>query len=932
MAKEKIDHLIINSAFEEPKYHWEYDPASGLFEMKDGRRRAGYIIATPGAHTFNDPGLFIPIDLVEKIRPRVKQWRHAGYPGASGTTQRLLQHWYDPDQRMESRRLFFCQLEAIETLIWLSESTEADRVGIDIPSDGGLFQRICTKMATGTGKTVVMAMLIAWQGLNKVTYPNNPKYSKAFLIITPGLTIKERLQVLKPSQPGNYYNEFNLVPTGLSEKMNQIKVVVHNWHVLQWESEADLKKKRSVDKRGPKSNEAYAREVLGELANTQNLVVINDEAHHAWRIPADAKVNKEEKEEATIWIGGLDRIHAARGIQTCYDFSATPFVSTGKKGTEEALYTWVVSDFGLNDAIESGLVKTPQVVIRDDGRLSKEYKSRLYHLYNDEEVKDDLGRKAEAHEPLPDLLATGYALLGKDWEETANRWSDAGMKTPPVMITVANRTETAARIKYAFDHKKIIIEKLCDPSRTLHIDSKVLEKAESEIDQLSLSNTTEDDETEEIDTSTLSKKDQVLYMREMVNTVGKKGKLGEQIQNVISVGMLSEGWDTRTVTHIMGVRAFTSQLLCEQVVGRGLRRTEYEPNSETGFFEPEYVNIFGVPFTFLPHEDPGDALPRVSDPKIAIEPDPTKKEFEITWPNILRIEHVFKPHLSIDLGRIQPLTIDAYNTPTIAELAPIIQGKPDVSRITDIAMEELGRKYRMQKIVFETARDIFDQMAPTWRGNKEVLLAQLIRVVDQFIQAGKIRILPPLFYQDDLRRRIVITLNMGKLVQYIWDAVKYDSTEELELVFNQDNPIRSTATAPVWYTSKPSEVARKSHINRCVFDSTWEASEAFELDRNEHVAAWVKNDHLGFEILYTYQGVVRKYYPDFIIRLKNGNYLVLETKGKETHQDLAKRAALVEWVKAVNAHGGFGLWDSAVSKNPADLKELINCVVENLTI
>jgi type III restriction enzyme len=923
MGSEKIDHLIINSAFEEPKYHWEYDLSSGLFEKAEGRRKAGYVIATPGSQSFNDPGIFIPIELVEKIRPRVKKWRNNNYPGTSGTTQRLLKHWNDPEQRLEGRRLFFCQLEAIETLIWLKEAPEADKVGIQIPSDGGAFERICTKMATGTGKTVVMAMLITWIGLNKVVDNQNVKYSKNFLIIAPGLTIKERLQILEPSNVGNYYDQFNLVPAGLREKLNQVKILVHNWHSLNWESEERLAKKHCVDKRGPKSDEAYTREVLGKLAKAQNLIVINDEAHHAWRISPEINANKEEKEEATIWIGGLDRIQKTRTIMHCYDFSATPFVSTGKKGSEEALYKWVASDFGLNDSIESGLVKTPQVVIRDDGRLSKDYKSRFYHLYNDDDVKDDLSRRAEEHEPLPDLVSTAYALLGKDWEETEKMWGRSGLKTPPVMITVANRTETAARIKFAFDHKKIMAEKLCDPTRTLHIDSKVLEKAEKEIENLNSFSSSDNEDEEAIDISSMSKKEQETYLRKRVSTVGKLGQPGEQLQNIISVGMLSEGWDARTVTHIMGLRAFTSQLLCEQVVGRGLRRTEYEPNEETGFFEPEYVNIFGVPFTFLPHEDPGDALPKITNPKFPVEPDPSKQMYEITWPNILRIEHVFRPHLMIDMERVKPLVIDAYNTPTIAELAPVIQGKPDITRITDIDMEELGRKYRTQKIIFETARDIYDQMAPNWRGNKEILLAQLIKIVEKFIQAGKIQVLPPLFYQDDLRRRIVITLNMGKLVQYIWDAVRYDSTEKLEPVFDRDYPIRSTGTAPVWYTSKPSEITKKSHINRCVFDSTWEASEMFELERNENVDAWAKNDHLGFEILYTYQGIVRKYYPDFIIKLSNGQYLILETKGKEKYQDAAKRVALEEWVKAINEHGGFGVWDCAMSKNPADMRELI---------
>src|SRR3990172_394127 len=665
MAQAGITHLIINSPYEEPRSYWKHDPAMGRFEQAEGRRPAGYVVATPGAKSLQDPGIFVPIPLVESIRPRVKSWCEAGYPGASGTTKRLLEHWYNVEERAEDRRLFFCQLEAMETLIWMSEAPSADRVGVDMPSDGGLFKRLCAKMATGSGKTVVMAMLIAWQVLNKVTDPQNARYSKNVFVVAPGLTVKRRLQVLIPSDPGNFYDAFNIVPSSLKDRLNQSPVLVENWHTLQWETEKDLARKRSVDKRGVMSDEAYARHVLGPMANAQNLVVINDEAHHAWRVSPDVKLagaSKDEVEEATIWVGGLDRLHKARGILTCYDFSATPFVSTGKRGSEEALFGWIVSDFGLNDAIESGLVKTPRVVIRDDGKLSADYKSRFYHIYRDPDVTDDLNRKAEDHDLLPDLVVNGYALLGKDWLETARGWEKEGFPTPPVMITVANRTETAARIKYAFDHNKIRVEELSDVKRTLHIDSKVLAMAEAETDATEEESTpvarSEDGEDEEAEpTRKLTKRQQAALLRETVDTVGKVGKAGEQIQSVISVGMLSEGWDARTVTHIMGLRAFTSQLLCEQVVGRGLRRTSYEVDPESGLFAPEYVNVFGVPFTFMPHEDPGEIVPKVAKPKFGIEPDPEKQQYEITWPNIIPVEHVYKPALSLDLAHVKPLVL-----------------------------------------------------------------------------------------------------------------------------------------------------------------------------------------------------------------------------------------------------------------------------------
>lgn len=904
----KIEKLIINSPYEEPKFFWGYKRETREFILNEGRRPAGYVIASESSKAFDDPGVFIEIPLVNEVRIRIKNWRDQNYPGVSGITKRLLEHWNDSSIR-ENRRLFFCQLEAIETLIWITEAPENEKVGINIPSDGGSFQRLCSKMATGSGKTIDMAMLIAWQVLNKVTYPQDPRFSKNIFIVAPGLTVKSRLQVLLPSGDENYYDLFNLIPPGLMDKLRQGKIIIKNWHALQWDTDEKLKKKKSVDKRGAKSDEAYVREVLEELANSKNIVVINDEAHHAWRIPAESKIKgvaKEDIEEATKWIGGLDRIHKARGILNCYDFSATPFAPSGKKASEEALFGWIVSDFGLNDAIESGLVKTPRVVIRDDGIPdASTYKSKLYHIY--EHVRDDLNRKAEEHEPLPDLITNAYYLLGKDWLATYNEWRNGNYHVPPVMISVANRTETAARIKYSFDRSKIRIDELCDPEKTLHIDSKVLDLAESKEDVEELDLGSEDEE--EVQTPKLTKQQLAELLRQKVDSVGQIGKPGEQIRSVISVGMLSEGWDAKTVTHIMGLRAFTSQLLCEQVVGRGLRRTTYEVDPETGLFEAEYVNIFGVPFTFLPHESDDGTPPPPPKPKTQIEPVKEKQIYEISWPNVIRIDHVYNPRLIVDIAKMPTLTINAFETITLAELAPVVEGKPDLSKISPIDLEDLAQKYRMQKIIFETARDAYDNIQNDWKGNRESLIGQLIKIVEDIMYSDVIQINPPLFYTDELKRRILITLNMSKIVNHIIRYIRSENTLSVTPVFDSEKPIRSTGDMRTWYTSKPCEKTKKSHINFCVFDSTWESAEAFQLDNvNSLVEAWVKNDHLGFEIPYMYQGVVHKYRPDYLVRMNNNEHLIIEVKGQMTDQDKTKLAYVEEWSKAVNEYGGFGTW------------------------
>ena len=365
------------------------------------------------------------------------------------------------------------------------------------------------------------------------------------LVVAPGLTVRSRLAVLEPAHAENHYEAFRVVPATLLDQLRQGRVMVRNWHALNWETADQIVRKRSVDKRGAKSDEAYVRDVLGEMAAARNLLVINDEAHHAWRVQAESKVRgvaKADVDEATKWVGGLDRIHQARGILTCYDFSATPFAPSGKRSSDEALFDWIVSDFGLNDAIESGLVKTPRVVVRDDALPdAKTFKSRLYHIYNDPEVKDDLNRRAGPEEPLPSLVADGYHLLGYDWKETAKSWEDAGFKTPPVMITVANRTETAARVKHAFDRKRILIDELCDEERTLHIDSGVLKRAEESEEPIAVVRKDDDDDSDDgVPSPKLTADQRAEQLRRIVDTVGQPGQPGEQIQNVISVGMPSE--------------------------------------------------------------------------------------------------------------------------------------------------------------------------------------------------------------------------------------------------------------------------------------------------------------------------------------------------------------------------------------------------------
>jgi len=910
----QIDQLIICSPYREPDKYWSRDESTQEFDQKEGRRPAGFTIAGTGKGP-NQIGNFVELPLVNIIRKRVNDWQENGRPGITGVSQELLRHWHDKEK--PGYPFFFCQLEAIETIIFLNEAPANYTSGLEIPGDGGEFIRWCSKMATGSGKTIVMAMLVAYNVLNKVAYRQDTRFSKNILIVAPGLTVKTRLAVLDPTAENNYYSEFHIVPSTLMEKLREGRVKIINWHMLAWDTQQKLdvkierKQIRSVDKRKQieLSDTAYTKQVLGEMANAPDILVMNDEAHHAWRSAAESKVKGVTKDEIdnTVWVGGLDKLGRKVKILRCHDLSATPFAPTGKKSTEVGLFDWIISDFGLNDAIESGLVKTPRVVLRDDGKLTSDYKSRLYHIYMDQEVRDDINQKQVPKETsLPQLVMNAYDLLATDWLRTKQDWIKEGINNiPPVMITIANTTVTADRIKYYFDSKSCIVKEICETDKTLQIDSKILAAIENEDETL-----------------TGSKAELAAALREKVDTVGKVDKPGQHIQNVISVGMLSEGWDAKNVTQIMGMRAFSSQLLCEQVVGRGLRRVSYEFD-ENGMLGPEYVNIFGVPFSFIPHEG-GVAVPRSSKPKVLIEPAKAKKDFKITFPNILRVDTVYQSRLSINYSAVKPIEIDPSDTITKADLGGVIDSDVTPSALTDIDLKQFTEKYRMQSVIFRVATSIYGVEKQNWKGNQYDFMAQLLKLTEEFIQSDKVRIKTDLFNQDLTRRNILITLNISRIIQHFWLAIKDQNAALLEPVFDKEKPIRSTSDMPTWYSSKPNIWHEKSHINYTVFDSTWEGNNANILNNHASVRAFVKNDHLGFSIKYHFKGVVRNYYPDYIIQLKNGDYLILEVKGQDSDETRAKRDFLNLWVKAVNQTNKFGTWHWAVVFNSYEIHDILN--------
>ncbi len=870
--------LVINSPYDCPVQYWDQDRDGKVTSTVNGRRPAAY----EQYDTRNNTKRVELLETVNRIRQRLDEWRACGWPGVTSVSRQLLEHWHargdwEPEARSwiggpRTYPFYFCQLEAIEALIWWLEAPGDFKQGIHLPGDGGPWERICNKMATGSGKTTVMALIITWQTLNAIQYPKDKRYSKAIFVVAPGLTVKSRLQVLYPGNEQNVYDEFELCPNeSLRQKLNQVELLIENWHTLM-----PLKQQaRSIVKKGQESDEAFTRRVLGKLAGYKDIVVLNDEAHHAYRQRAELKVSKKEAEElgidldeATRWIEGLDRIHKTRRIRRCYDLTATPFAPTGKSNTEKGLFEWIITDFGLNDAIEAGLVKTPRIVVRDDALSNaKTYASKLYHLYREEEVKEDLNRRAGVDEPLPDLVQKAYAILAYDWQETAKAWQAEGHTIPPVLLTVCNRTETASRIEHYFNQGDCPISGTQAPEYTLRVDSRVLEKAErgesvtknkdyatrltAVIDAAGLAEDKKQD---------LFKEKQEQQLRALVDTVGKRNQPGQNLQNVISVAMLSEGWDAANVTHIMGLRAFTSQLLCEQVIGRGLRRVAHDMD-EHGRFLPEYVNVFGVPLSVFQEVGGEGEPPPPPRASVRVEVEPGRNNFEISWPNVDRVQTVLKPELVMDWDGVERLTLDPAQTPLNAEIAPSLTGAPNLDQVTAIDLEKALEDFRLQNLIFRASRKLFVANAGGFEGDKQYLAIQLIRIVEQFLESDKLDI-PSLWHQDPIRRRLLFALNMDLVVTHVNRFVTQQNVERLEVLFDEHIPKGSTNLMRPWLTTKPCSSTKRSQISHVVYDSTWEKMVADICEKESSISAWAKNDHLNFKVRYLWSGSSRNFVPD----------------------------------------------------------------------
>jgi type III restriction enzyme len=910
-----VDNPILNPPFEEPTHYWAYEEGQPV--LKEGRRPAGYYLKarTRGIQMAMLEEEFVPLELVNTVRERVKAWRERGYPGVTPITRQLLQHWNNPDRE---RKLFFCQREAAETLIWLIEASPDERQGIIVPKDNGLTRYAC-KMATGSGKTVVMGMVIAWQVLNKLANPKDRRFSDAVLLVCPNLTIRERLQVLLPWKPGNYYEKFDLMTRGMIERLQQGRFQITNWHLFQ---PRDDRRSKSVVQRGPESDTAFCRRVLKELGNKQNILVINDEAHHAYRpAPLSEELREQlseeeidEREEATLWVSGLDRIHAARGINFCADFSATPFYIKGSGYPEGEPFPWIVSDFGLVDAIESGIVKIPRVPVDDNtGALIPKY-FRLWEHINQQLPASERQTARRRAKPESVLREAEGALvtLASEWKKTFEEFQRAGSLVPPVMIVVCDNTELS---KLVHEHiaRGNVLPELANGSKgemTLRIDTKLLAEAETALEGETKAEAAE-------------------RLRKVVDTIGKLEWEGEgeppgkNIRCVVSVGMLNEGWDAQNVTQILGLRAFTSQLLCEQVVGRGLRRLNYDD-----FSAPEYVDVYGVPFEVIPVKKKPLSRTEVQRVSTLVRSLPERKHLEITFPRVEGYIVDVRSRIRLNLNGVPFLQIGG-DEPSEVTVKPQVGyriGRPDrLGPGLEVVHDRnpFHREKRLQATVYEIAAELtrrLKEKREEWN-LRHVLFPQVLDAVWCYLEERIV------VERDVPLEEIALLKYKQRIIERLTEVIEPD-TEAGEPpilpIIERFRPIGSTSEV-LFRTVRPCVGTTKSHISHVVLDAPkWEHSVAYQLERMPEVIAYARNDHLDFTIPYEWQGLRHEYRPDYLIRWLTENReeikIILEVKGFENEQDRQKEMAAYKWVRAVNYHGEFGRWVFVICRNPNSLR------------
>ena len=997
---EFFEQPILNSPYECPRRHWELDETGQpTQQIVESRRPAAFITPIPqpkkregssarqAALVFDEAAQKLETAgqqydltaIINGIRQQVDRWRDLPNPSqwqVTPETARLLQHWRH--HRFSGIRPFFCQVEAVETAVWLTEvAPRTGRVGRDfldhLASANPDLPRLALKLATGTGKTTVMAMLIAWQTINAVRRPQSRRFTRGFLVVTPGITIKDRLRVLQPNDPDSYYQSRELVPSDMLPDLEKAKIVITNYHAFKRRERMELSKggRSLLQGRGEtlstlETEGQMLQRVMPELMGVKNVLILNDEAHHCYRekpgegeegaLKGDDKKEAEKNTEAArLWISGLETVRRKLGINRVMDLSATPFFLRGSGYAEGTLFPWTMCDFSLMDAIECGIVKLPRVPVADNipGGDMPKFRNLWEHIRTNMPKK---GRGQVEHlDPLslPVELQTALEALYGHYQKTFELMAEAGIGVPPCFIVVCNNTSTS---KLVYDYiagfyrendagsttlvnGRLELFRNFDEQgnqyprpRTLLIDSEQLESGDA------LDRKFRDMAVDEIErfrreiierTGSRHQADNISdqdLLREVMNTVGKPGRLGDSIRCVVSVSMLTEGWDANTVSHVLGVRAFGTQLLCEQVVGRALRRQSYDLNKD-GLFDVEYADVLGIPFDFT-------AKPVVAPPKPPRETvqvravRPARDALEIRFPRVAgyRVE-LPEERLSAE-----------FNADSVLELTPDLVG-PSITRNEGIIGEGVDlnlvhtNDLRRSTLLFHlTRRLLYAKYRDPSEEPKLYLFGQLKRIARQWLDdclVCKGSTYPAqLMYQelaDTACERIFAAITREGI-----------GRRPVKAVFDPYNPMGSTAHVNFnttktrrWQTD-----ARRCHINYIVLDSDWEAEFCRVAESHPRVKAYVKNHNLGLEVPYRSGSETRTYLPDFIVLIDDGNgddllHLIVEIKGYRGEDAKDKKATMdTYWVPGVNHHGDCGRWAFAEFADVYEVEAAFDRLVE----
>ena len=1004
MSNSFFDKPILNSPYERPARHWELDETGQpTLKIINDRRRVEFITPIPqpkkkkgapqqqqlvldeGKGLSNSEQQYDITSVINQVRQHVEKWR--AIPDSNSwrvtpETARLLHHWRH--HRFSGRRPFFCQVEAVETVIWLTEvapklgKTEKDflnRLENANNNANPELQRLALKMATGAGKTTVMAMLIAWQTINAVRRPQSRRFSRGFLIVTPGITIRDRLRVLVPNDPDNYYDRWELVPNDLLGEAKLAVVKITNFHALKLRDRSELSKGsrsllrgRGEDLDTLETEGQMLQRVMSDLMGMRNIMVLNDEAHHCYRekpVPEDDDVLKgDEKKEAEknneaarLWISGIEIVKRQLGISQVIDLSATPFFLRGSGYPEGVLFPWTMSDFSLMDAIECGIVKLPRVPIADNipGNEMPMFRELWTHIRSKMPKK---GRGKSKHlDPLsiPPQLQTALEALYGHYKKTFKLWTEAGISVPPCFIVVCNNTSTSKLIydyisgflrenedgSTSLEHGRLELFRNFDEHgnplpkpNTLLIDSEQLESGDA-LDKnfrLMASDEIERYRREIIERTNDRRQaenitDQDL-LREVMNTVGKQDRLGGNIRCVVSVSMITEGWDANTVTHVLGVRAFGTQLLCEQVIGRALRRQSYELNEEN-LFNVEYADVLGIPFDFT-------AKPVVAPPQKpretiqvkAIRPD--RDALEIRFPNVQGYR--------VELPE-ERLTAE-FNEDSVLELTPDLVGATETQNSGIIgAKVDLNLVHtedvRPSQVLFELTSHL---VLTKWRDPGDEprlhLFGQLKRIAKQWIDGYLL--CKGGTYPAQLKYKMLADMACERITAGITRA--FVGERPIKAVLDPYNPTGSTSHVnfPTSKTLRWETDPEKCHINWAILDSDWEAEFCRVAEAHPRVLAYVKNHRLYFNVPYRYGSEKRTYIPDFIVKVDDGHgkddplNLVVEVKGYRGEDAKDKKTTMdIYWVPGVNNLGSYGRWSFIELKDVFEMESDFAAKVES---